>query len=337
VIARVIIIGTGEIARSHARGIQELPDVEIAAACDVRSEAVGRFADEFRIPGRYTSVEDLIARESADVAVVATWGHTHAAITRQLATSQKVRAILCEKPLCRNATEAEEMRTVTQANGVLLAEAFRFRHDPIHFVAKEMIQGGRIGRVSHVRCALVGMSPPEARRPELNWRFNPQAGGGTLYDIGCYALGFIRYVLAANPEVVSAFGRWGEISGVDEHVHAQLQFATGVTADFLVSWDSTGGQFAEVLGTAGVLRIDEAWGGSEPKTRAIQVTDARGNQEATEYPDVSQFAVQTQHMIDCLRTGQPHRIPIADSVAQMHVIDALYESLRTRQAVRVRY
>ena len=57
----------------------------------------------------------------------------------------------------------------------LHAEAFRLRHQPIHFKVRELIEAGRIGEVRHVRNVMATYHPPEQRRPDLNWRFNKRA------------------------------------------------------------------------------------------------------------------------------------------------------------------
>jgi predicted dehydrogenase len=75
------------------------------------------------------------------------------------------------------------------------------------------------------------------------------------------------------------------------------------------------------------LRIDNAWGPDTRQAGTIEIRNPHGAWERLEFPPVSQFSVQLQHMLDCLETGQPHRIPVTDSVAQMRVIDAVYASL----------
>ena len=88
---------------------------------------------------------------------------------------------------------------------------------------------------------------------------------------------------------------------------------------------------SEVIGTDGVLRIENAWGDGPGTATRIEVIDMNGQREAEVFAASDQFLHQLEHLQDCLETGTPHRIPPADSVAQMRVIDAVYESLRTGQ------
>ena len=67
----------------------------------------------------------------------------------------------------------------------------------------------------------------------------------------------------------------------------------------------------------------------------LEIVDSQGNREIEEFPPTDQFWLQLQHMQDCIENGTPHRIPPADSIAQMRVIDAVYESLKTGMPAHV--
>src|SRR6185369_15934477 len=146
---RVAIIGAGTIAYRHAAGCRDLEGAELVAVCDVRRAAADALADQFNVAARYTELDALLAAETVDLAIVATWGAFHASVVEQLARSGRVRAILCEKPLAMDAPQAEAMFKVAGECGVLLAEAFRLRNQPIHHRAIEVIRSGRIGQVVH--------------------------------------------------------------------------------------------------------------------------------------------------------------------------------------------
>jgi predicted dehydrogenase len=334
---RVVIIGAGIIAYRHATGCRELDGAELVAVCDVRRAAADKLADQFGVPGRYSDLESLLAAQQADVAVVCTWGATHAAVVEQLVRSGRVRAILCEKPLAGDAPQAEAMFRVAADSGVLLAEAFRLRNQPIHHRAIELIRAGRIGEVMHVRNTIMWNLPPEEKDPARNWRFNKAVGGGVTYDIGCYCINQLRWAMDDEPEGVYASGRWGE-TGVDEHVAAHATFSGCRTAEWCVSWQVGPSHAAEVFGRSGRLRIENAWGDDAqglPTATEIEIVDAQGQREVERFEPLDQFWLQLQHLQDCLEHGTAHRIPPANSIAQMRVIDAVYESLRTGQVARV--
>jgi predicted dehydrogenase len=332
---RVVIVGSGGISYHHATACQALLDVELVAVCDTRPEAAEKLGAQFGVAGRYGGLDELLARESADLAIVATWGSTHAEVCARLVRSGKVKAILCEKPLAMDAAQAAEMFRVAAESGVRLAEAFRLRHQPIHFKVRELLDAGRIGDVRHVRNVMASHRPPEGMRPELNWRFNKPAGGGVTYDIGCYAINQARWAIGDEPETVHAVGVWGEVSQVDEHVVAHASFPGGRTAEWCVSWQAGPAHLAEVFGTKGRIQVERAWGIDNQGATALEVFDAGGRVEVLPFPPVKQFELQLGHYKDVIETGRPHRIRPEDSIRQMRVIDAVYESLRTGQAANV--
>ncbi|MGI9148254.1 MAG: Gfo/Idh/MocA family protein [Chloroflexota bacterium] len=331
---RTIIIGAGSIAYRHAAACRDLENADLVAVCDVRRSAADALADQFGVSARYSDLDALLAENEADLAIVATWGAFHAEVVERLARSGRVRAILCEKPLAMNGTQAEAMFKVAADTGVLLAEAFRLRNQPIHHRAVELIRSGRIGHVVHVRNAMMWSLPAKDKDPARNWRFDKAVGGGVTFDIGCYCINQLRWAMGDEPETVHAVGRWGP-TGVDEHVVALATFAGGRTAEWCVSWQAGPAHVAEVLGTDGTLRIQNAWGDGPATATVLEITDSRRAREVEEFAPTDQFWLQLQHMQDCLQNGSPHRIPPADSIAQMRVIDAVYESLAIGTPARV--
>ena len=138
---KMAIIGCGGIAHCHARAAAQA-GVRLQAICEVSAEALERFGDQYGVEGRYLSLEEMLAREELDIAVISTWGVYHAQTSNLLAQSRRVRAILCEKPICSTAAECAGMIEVANKSGVLLAEAFKFRHHPQHLKARELIDAG---------------------------------------------------------------------------------------------------------------------------------------------------------------------------------------------------
>jgi len=325
---RVMIVGAGAIAYRHAAACRDLEGADLVAVCDVRREAADALADRFSVESRYTDLDTMLGSERSDLAIVATWGVHHAALIEQLARSGRVRAILCEKPLAMDTAEAAAMANVAADNDVLLAEAFRLRHQPIHHRAIELIRSGRIGEVRHVRNAMMSVVAPEDRDPAKNWRFHKAVGGGVTYDIGCYCINQIRWAMDAEPETVQAVGTRGP-TGVDEHVVTTATFSGGRTAEWCVSWQAGPAHVAEVLGSAGSLRIENAWGDGPRTASMLEIFDIRRTRVVEEFATPDQFWLQLRHMQDCLDNGTPHRIPPADSIAQMRVIDAVYASLES--------
>lgn len=333
---RVGLVGTGGIARAHGGACQALPNVELAAICDVAPAALDRFGCEFGVTNRYRDLDAMLADADLDIAIICNWGVHHAATGIQLAQSGRVKAILCEKPFTSTAAEAVALVEAAQANGVLLAEAFKFRHHPLHLHAKQLVEAGAIGEVMSIRstfCTGGNGAGPETRRPEQNWRFNKTQGGGSIYDLACYAIHHARFIFGTEPVRVFAAQQAG--IEVDDGAAITLVFPGERLAQITVGFNSWPSQYAEMSGTKGLIRIDKAWNNeNQPAQLELwQHANPPAGPLITDFDPVNQFALQLDHLCTCLATGASHRIPPQNSIAQMRVIDAIFASMATGEAV----
>ena len=326
---RIGIVGAGGISRAHGRAVARSHRAEIVAVCDVLPEAVARYRGEFDVRKGYVDLDAMLGDEDLDIAIICTWGCFHADLSNQIARSQRVRAILCEKPITQTAAECEDMVACANANGILLAEAFKFRHHPLHLKTKEILDSGRIGTLGNIRSTFCTGVSANRRKPERNWRFNRAKGGGAVYDLGCYNTHHARFIAGADPIRVYATGEFGD--EVDETVAALYEFPNHVTAQLTFSFKLAPSQYFEVSGSDGMLRTERAWNNeNQPTTLEVRTRDGV---EVYEFEPVDQFLNQLHHLCDCLDTGQRHRIPSTNSIGNMKTLDAIYESMRTRRIV----
>ncbi len=298
----VCIVGTGGIARFHARACREVEGVTLTSVCDVSPEALDRFGTQWDIaPGRrYPSLDALLAAERPDIAVICTWGVTHAETGIRLARSGRVRAILCEKPFTSTAAEAERFVAAARERGVLLVEAFKFRHHPAHIELKARLDAGAIGDVVTVRSTFCQSVDSESRRPENNWRWNRARGGGSIYDLACYGIHHARFVFGAEP--VRVFASAQQEGEVDAAAAVQLVFPGDRTALLSVGHNVWRAHSAEVAGSAGMLRLENPWNNEDQAVTLEQHTAA--GVTGTPFRPVFQFSEQLSHLAACLVGGR---------------------------------
>ena len=331
---RVGLVGSGGIARAHGTACQALDGADLTAICDVSQEALDRYGEQFGVTNRYLDLDDMLEDANLDIAILCNWGAVHAETGIQIAKSRKVRAILCEKPFTNNAAEARQMVAAAEENGILLAEAFKFRHHPMHLKAKELADSGAIGDVLTIRstfCSGGRGAGPEARKPEDNWRFNKAKGGGSVYDLACYCIHHARFIFGADPVRVFASSQPG--LEVDDAMYILLVFPDDRTAQISVGFNSETAQYVEICGSGGMLRIEIAWN-NENRSVDLEHRTPDGT-ELINFEPIHQFTNQLAHLCDCLETGQPHRIPPENSINQMRTIDAVFESAATGKAVEM--
>ena len=326
---RVGIVGAGGIARAHGAACRAVDCAQLVAVCDVSAEAAGRFGDEFDVPKRYTSLPEMLASEELDIAVICTWGASHAEVGIAIAESRRVRAILCEKPFTLTGDEGARFVAAAKANDTLVAEAYKFRHHPMHLRAKELVDEGAIGDVTVMRSTFCMAGNPADRQPDANWRWNRAKGGGSIYDLACNNIHRARWIVDADPVRVFSSGTFGP--EVDDATFTQLLFPDDSVAQISVGWTSWDAHYADICGTDGMIHIDRVWNNENSPT-ALEVR-RRSGVERIEFEPVFQFENQLQHLCDCLTTGAPHRISPENSIGQMRTIDAAFESIRTGEAI----
>lgn len=132
------------------------------------------------------------------------------------------KAVLCEKPLCMNVRETEELVSLAREKKVFLMEAIWSRCLPAYKAVMEAIAAGEIGKVKQV-FAFFGF-PITADRLHKK-----ELGGGTVLDLGVYTIQFAQLIFGGETPVVTAAGHLGP-GGCDLSASMTLTYPSGGTA-----------------------------------------------------------------------------------------------------------
>ena len=181
---RIGIVGCGNIAHTLAGVMTRLPEhmrIEAVAARD--GHRARSFADEFGVAKAYGSYEELYSDDDVDLVYVAT-PHSHH-MQCMLDALSHGRHVLCEKAFCVNARQAEAVFALARERHLFVAEAIWTRYMPSRRMISDIIESGRIGRVTTITANL-GYSI--IHKPRIA---DPALGGGALLDIGVYPLNFV--------------------------------------------------------------------------------------------------------------------------------------------------
>jgi predicted dehydrogenase len=333
---RVVIVGTGGISGAHARACLQNDQTDLVAVCDVSQTALDSFAQQFEVDRRYTVLEEMLEKEQIDITITCTGAVYQPAVAIQIAESGRVKTMLCEKPLTQTAADAEALIAACRNNGVLVAEGWKFRHHPQHLKAKQIIEGGGIGEVMHILSTFYNRF--EDRSPNTS-RFIRSVGGGAVRWMGCYNLHHALWIFGEEPERVYAAQMPG--AEVDDAASALLSFSGGRTALISAGHNSWNSEIAEILGTSGLLRTDKAFGVESRDCGQGLHAQVMGDLEhhtadgvaRYQFEPADSFGLQLQHLLDCIESGQPHRVTPEQSIAHMKVIDAVFESLESGKLV----
>lgn len=315
---RVGIVGCGGVSRCHARAYRNDPRMALVAGADPREEARTKFGAEFGVPIHSTGA-DMIRREKLDIVSVCTRHREHHAATLE-AAGAGARAIICEKPLAMNLTEADEMLRACRARGATLIVSHQRRFQPVYEAFAAPIFAGELGRLTDIYFEMP------------YW---------DLMGWGTHAIDLIRWYNGDAP-TTTVFGqidadatheRFGH--KVEDSSLVHMRFANGVAATL------TGGAMAKayhqrVYGEEGELFFEEIWGDPPRYTMWVRRHDAAAPRAIPRPPtDTMQagFDGMVRALGDSLQTGARHTLGGESARETLAIIMAAYESSRRRRAV----
>lgn len=317
------ILGTGLIAREHViPALQQAERCELAAVASRSSANSRRVAAQFSIPLAYGSYEDLLADPTIQAVYLPLPNHLHATWTMRAADAGK--HILCEKPFALTSDQATRVADHCQSRGVLAMEGFMYRFHPAWALLRRLLDDGTIGRVRDVA---IWFSFRTTRTVDYRLDFN--AGGGALYDLGCYAVSVSRMLLGDDPRRVLGAARIDHATGVDMTFSGILDYGAAF-ATFTCSMEQESRHSVIVHGSDGWISIADPF--NCPPDVATTVTVATGGDnhprasttEVYPVPAVDQYGLQATALADAILGGGPSPIPVADSVANLRLLERLF-------------
>lgn len=202
------IVGPGGIAAEFAAAIKEV-NGRIFGVWGRNTDKANRFAEQFGIEQVYADTESMFQDGRIDVVYIATPHSVHYSYIVDALNAGK--HVLCEKAITMNSTQLQEVIQLAQAKDLILAEAMTIYHMPLYRKLHEVIDQGKIGKISMVNVTF-GSSKED---DPTNRFFNPDLAGGAMLDIGTYALSFTRLFLSSQPtELHTTLKKYK--TGVDE-------------------------------------------------------------------------------------------------------------------------
>jgi predicted dehydrogenase len=308
------VIGTGWIADKFASGLALLPDAELAAVGSRTRSTAEQFAEKYGVPCCHASYDALASDPAVDVVYVATPNPMHRQHCMLCLESGK--PVLCEKPFALNAAEAEDVVRMARDKRLFLMEAMWTRFFPIMDRVRELAAEGAIGDIQMLSADLcIGFAfDPMDRRYALD------LGGGTLLDLGVYAVSFAS-MLMGPPSKVATMGHIGR-TGVDEQAGMILGYDQGQMSTLYSSIRVDSPVDAVVMGTRGQIRIHPWWISPSRLTLSRQ-----GENDITiEMPyEGSGYQFEASEVMQCLRAGklESDLMPLAETVSIMQTMDTI--------------
>ncbi|WP_081985515.1 Gfo/Idh/MocA family protein [Natrinema salifodinae] len=304
-----------------------LPGIE-ASGHDVtaiasRDEADARtVAAEYGIEDTYGDYGDLIANADVDAVYVPLPNALHAEWTKRAADAGL--DVLCEKPLAVDAAEASDVVDYCAERDVTLMEAFMYQYHPRTERAIALARD----ELEDVRSVAATFKYRLDRTEDI--RLSPDLAGGSLMDVGCYAVSLVRQVLG-EPERAYASTTDTRDAGVDTELTGVLEYADGATGRVSSGFDTRGVQRYRIEAANGWVEVENAFDVPDGELQLEYRIDGRRGVET--FDPVDQFRLEIDHFADRVAAGRPPRTDGDEAIANMRALDALSESAERGQPV----
>lgn len=275
----------------------------------------------------YENYDSLKNNPEIDVIYIVLPNGMHAEYT--VRGLQAGKHVLTEKPMANSPAECQQMIDTARKADRKLMVAYRCRYEPYNQEAIRIARSHELGATQMI-LADAGFPIGDPNQ----WRLNKKmAGGGSLMDIGIYALNASRYLSGEEPKEVNAmiYSTPGDprFREVEEHVTFQLRFPSGVLANCTSSYGYFQQSHYRVMGTEARLCLDPAtW------YNGLRLWTERGNIiEQHDLTEVDHFAAEMDHMSDCVQENKQPLTPGEEGLRDLTIMQAIYEAARSQKTI----
>jgi glucose-fructose oxidoreductase len=237
--------------------------------------------------------------------------------------------VLCEKPMANTPQDCEAMIAAAKVAGKKLMIGYRLRYEPNNMAMIDMCRKQEFGKPKVILCE-AGFNIGDPKQ----WRLNKTlAGGGSLMDIGIYALNAARYLSGEEPIAINAFeyttpGDPRFAPGVEETLNFQLRFPSGILANCVSSYGVGLNRF-RVHAERAAFELEPALSYSDLRMRVVR----GGTVEQRTLPERNQFALEMDHMAESVKNNTEPRTPGEEGLKDLRAMMAIYEAAKTGKTV----
>jgi glucose-fructose oxidoreductase len=327
---RLAVIGQGHFAQAAVLpAIEQLDDVELAGLVSGSDQKLEKLGSRYacKTLARYDELDSLLAGGQIDAVYVAVPNDLHAEMT--LVAARHGVHVLCEKPMSPTEAECMSMIRACEQQRVKLMIAYRLHFQSANLVAIEIARGGELGD-PRVFSSTFSMQVRDG-----NVRVQPRRGAGPLFDIGVYCVNAARYLFRSEPlEVLSMklSGQDPRFTSVNEAYAVTMRFPHERVAQFTCSFGAADRAHYELIGTEGVLTLDNAYDYSGEMH--MHVNGKHGIKNRTFEPR-DQIAAEIEYFARCVRENIDPEPSGWEGLADVRILAAIQQSTTFGRAVPI--
>jgi predicted dehydrogenase len=332
------IVGLGELALGEIMpAFADAKHSQPVALVSGHPDKAKRVAEAYAITNdaiyNYDNFDKLAEDKSVEVVYIVLPNSMHAEFTIRALRAGK--HVLCEKPMAVSVEECTKMIEAAKEADRLLSIGYRLHSEPMNRKVMEMCAKKQFGVIKTFESS----NCQDVKAPNI--RLSAELGGGPVGDVGVYSINAARYCTGEEPVEVTAIAHQPKddprFREVPESVAFTLRFPSGILAHCDCSFGSAESRRYRVHCAKGWIEMDPAFSYRGLRLRTKDGDAKKGTAEATEHlvEAVNHFTAEMDHFSDCVLNGTKLRTPGEMGLADMRVMTAIYESIRTGNAVKV--
>lgn len=328
-VLRVAIMGLGGYGTRVAEAMQSCTKAKLVGVISGTPSKIKDWQSKYNIPEKncynYQNFDQIRNNPDIDAVYVITPNGLHHDEVIRVAKAGK--HAICEKPMAINAKEGQEMVDACKKANVKLLVGYRMHFEPRTLEVIRMRNAGEFGKILFFQ-GLCGFRIGDPNQ----WRLNKQlAGGGSMMDIGIYAINGTRYMVGEDPVWVTAQETKTDSvkfkEGVDETIMFQFGFPSGATASCLSTYNMNNLDKFFLNGEKGFAEMQPSTGYGPIKGRT--------HKGELNQPITTHQTVQMDEMAQIIFDNKKPVVAIdgEEAVKDLKIIDAIYLAAKTGKKV----
>jgi predicted dehydrogenase len=217
----IAVVGCGHWGPNHIRVFSSLKDCAVVAIADTNEKRLAAVGEMFPHVRRFKDHRVLLHDAGVDAVVVVTPTRTHFAIVSDALNAGK--HVLCEKPLCTDPKEGEQLVALAKSKGLVLMVGHVFLFNPGILKVKELVDAGEVGAVRSLSAIRTNLGPV---RSDVN----------AAWDLASHDIAIFNWLLGSEPVEVQAMGAAFLQPGVEDVVNITMKYPGNVLACIQCSW-----------------------------------------------------------------------------------------------------
>jgi predicted dehydrogenase len=296
-------------------------------------EKAKRVGAEYGVPASglysYQTYDRIRDNPDIDIVYVCLPNSMHAEYT--IRGAQAGKHVMCEKPMAISSAECQAMIAACKKAGKKLMIGYRSHFEPTNLEARRLADGGAIGKRRYFRS-----EHGFVQRDPTKWRLKKAlSGGGSMMDIGIYALQAARYMTGEEPIAVYAHETTDKkdprFHEVEDMIEFELEFPSGVIGSCM-SMYSANQNHVLLMGETGRIEMEPAtrytgnrlWTGKDGREQEVNPPPG---------PAANQFVGQLDHLAQCIIDNREPIVSGEEGLRDLRLIEAIYRSAREQRRI----